>query len=116
MLTFMLEGSINSETNSWEAFYHPLWVPFVHGLAHLIIPGYKGLKGFQGIFDPGSLIFLLLNLESSKRKSRPSRGKQIESIMKNMSEIVFGWIIYSVLKTRNNEGGKAMSFVRSMLF
>lgn len=66
MLTFVLESSINTDTDSRKVFYHPLREPFVHGLGHFIKPAYKDKKGYQKIFGFGSLICLLRNLESSR--------------------------------------------------
>jgi hypothetical protein len=62
----MLEDSIHTEANSWEALYYPLWESSVHCLCHLIIPMCKDFKGFF-LLDVClvSLIFLLPSLESS---------------------------------------------------
>lgn len=64
MLTFMLESSIDSETNSWEKLHHPPWVPSVHALGHFVIPASRDWKRSQGIFALGSLTVPLPQLES----------------------------------------------------
>lgn len=70
MLTFVLESGINSETNPWEIFHHPPWIPFVHGLGHFIIPGDMDLKGFQGTFGELDLSTSLLGVKQGYREKK----------------------------------------------